>query len=116
MTSIAIDAIRSVCDEHQLGLHLDGARLWNALVASGQDAKSYGALFDTISVCFSKGLGAPVGSALIGSKAAMEQALRVRKDVWWGNAPSRVFGSSRLLMRLTTNGNPYPKITGKQKN
>ena len=74
-----IDAIRSVCDEHHLGLHLDGARLWNALVASGQDARSYGALFDTISVCFSKGLGAPVGSALIGSKAAMEQALRVRK-------------------------------------
>ena len=75
----AIEAIRKVCDEHQLGLHLDGARIWNALVASGQDAKSYGSLFDTISVCFSKGLGAPVGSALIGSKAAMEKALRVRK-------------------------------------
>ena len=75
----AIEAIRLVCDEHQLGLHLDGARIWNALVASGQDAKSYGALFDTISVCFSKGLGAPVGSALIGSKASMEKALRVRK-------------------------------------
>ena len=75
----AIEAIRKVCDENQLGLHLDGARIWNALVASGQDAKSYGSLFDTISVCFSKGLGAPVGSALIGSKAAMEKALRVRK-------------------------------------
>ena len=75
----AIEAIRAVCDEHQLGLHLDGARIWNALVASGQDAKSYGSLFETISVCFSKGLGAPVGSALIGSKAAMEKALRVRK-------------------------------------
>ncbi|MDB9835925.1 beta-eliminating lyase-related protein [Flavobacteriaceae bacterium] len=75
----AIKAIRLVCDEHQLGLHLDGARIWNALVASGQDAKSYGTLFDTISVCFSKGLGAPVGSALIGSKASMEKALRVRK-------------------------------------
>jgi len=75
----AIEAIRTVCDEHQLGLHLDGARIWNALVASGQVAKSYGSLFDTISVCFSKGLGAPVGSALIGSKAAMEKALRVRK-------------------------------------
>ncbi|PTL98646.1 MAG: threonine aldolase [Candidatus Arcticimaribacter sp.] len=74
-----IEAIRLVCDEHQLGLHLDGARIWNALVASGQDAKSYGTLFDTISVCFSKGLGAPVGSALIGSKASMEKALRVRK-------------------------------------
>ena len=75
----AIEAIRKVCDENQLGLHLDGARIWNALVASGQDAKSYGSLFDTISVCFSKGLGAPVGSALIGSNAAMEKALRVRK-------------------------------------
>ena len=75
----AIEAIRLVCDEHQLGLHLDGARIWNALVASGQDTKSYGTLFDTISVCFSKGLGAPVGSALIGSKTSMEKALRVRK-------------------------------------
>ncbi len=75
----SIEAIRSVCDEHHLGLHLDGARLWNALVASGQEVQRYGALFDTISVCFSKGLGAPVGSALIGSKAAMEKALRIRK-------------------------------------
>ena len=60
-------------------LHLDGARLFNAIVANGEDPKEYGELFDTISICFSKGLGAPVGSALLGSKTAIKQATRVRK-------------------------------------
>lgn len=72
-------AIRSAADEHGLRLHLDGARLFNALVAKGDDAKSFGELFDTISVCFSKGLGAPVGSALVGSREQIRQARRVRK-------------------------------------
>ena len=58
--------IKEVCDAHGLGLHLDGARLWNAFVATGQTASSYGELFDTISVCLSKGLGAPMGSVLVG--------------------------------------------------
>lgn len=79
-----IEQIRLVCDENQLGLHLDGARIWNALIASGQEPKHYGALFDTISVCFSKGLGAPVGSALLGSKADMEKAIRIRKVLGGG--------------------------------
>ena len=71
--------IKAICDEHNLGYHLDGARLWNALVAKQETAKQYGSLFDTISVCFSKGLGCPVGSMLIGDEAVMEQAIRVRK-------------------------------------
>jgi threonine aldolase len=71
--------IKEVCDEHKLGYHLDGARLWNALVAKQETAKQYGSLFDTISVCFSKGLGCPVGSMLIGDEAIMEHAIRVRK-------------------------------------
>ena len=71
--------IKEVCDEHKLGYHLDGARLWNALVAKQETAKQYGSLFDTISVCFSKGLGCPVGSMLIGDEAIMDHAIRVRK-------------------------------------
>lgn len=77
-------AIRNVCNEHQLALHLDGARLWNALVAKKQDPKEYGRLFDSISVCFSKGLGAPVGSVLLGSKNFIRQARRVRKVMGGG--------------------------------
>ena len=79
-----IGKIRTVCNEHKLALHLDGARIWNALIASKQNPKDYGHLFDTLSVCFSKGLGAPVGSALIGSKKDIHSALRVRKVLGGG--------------------------------
>lgn len=72
-------AIKKVCDQHGLKFHLDGARLWNALVAKNQHPKQYGAVFDTISVCLSKGLGAPVGSVLISSKENIQKAIRVRK-------------------------------------
>ncbi|MBR9853990.1 MAG: aminotransferase class I/II-fold pyridoxal phosphate-dependent enzyme [Algicola sp.] len=71
--------IRKVCDEHNLKYHLDGARLWNALVKKGEDPKAYGKIFDTISVCFSKGMGCPVGSVLVGSQKDMDKAIRVRK-------------------------------------
>jgi threonine aldolase len=71
--------LADVCRSNGLKFHLDGARLFNALVESNDDPKSYGELFDTISICFSKGLGAPVGSALLGSHAAIKQAKRVRK-------------------------------------
>jgi len=76
--------IKEVCDTHGLGLHLDGARLWNALVATGQKASSYGELFDTISVCLSKGLGAPMGSVLVGKQQFMNKAMRVRKVLGGG--------------------------------
>ncbi len=79
-----IKKIRAVCDTHGLGYHLDGARLWNALVATGQDPKAYGAYFDTISVCLSKGLGAPMGSVLVGKKQFMDKAMRVRKILGGG--------------------------------
>ncbi|KOS05546.1 threonine aldolase [Flavobacterium akiainvivens] len=71
--------IKQVCTDNNLKYHLDGARLWNALVARKQHPKHYGELFDTISVCLSKGLGAPVGSVLVGSKPDMNRALRIRK-------------------------------------
>ena len=71
--------IRKVCDDNQLGFHLDGARLWNALVVKKETTQEYGHLFDTISVCLSKGLGCPIGSVLIGDEALMKNAIRVRK-------------------------------------
>lgn len=79
-----IKKIRKVCDRHDLGLHLDGARLFNALVAKGENPKDYGKLFDTLSICLSKGLGTPMGSVLIGNKAVMKNALRVRKILGGG--------------------------------
>ncbi|WP_318308265.1 threonine aldolase family protein [Flagellimonas crocea] len=71
--------IRAVCEKHNLKYHLDGARIWNALVKKGEDPKAYGQLFDTISVCLSKGMGCPVGSVLVGSNSDIHKALRIRK-------------------------------------
>ncbi|QXP52723.1 low specificity L-threonine aldolase [Cellulophaga sp. HaHa_2_1] len=71
--------IQAVCKAHHLGYHLDGARLWNAMVAKNETPQQYGELFDTISVCFSKGLGCPVGSVLVGNKDIMQKAIRIRK-------------------------------------
>lgn len=71
--------IKAVAHKHNLGYHLDGARLWNALVALNHKPKQYGELFDTISVCLSKGLGCPIGSVLIGNKELMQHAIRIRK-------------------------------------
>lgn len=79
-----IKKIKKVCDKHNLGLHLDGARLFNALVAKNEDTKEYGKIFDTISVCLSKGLGTPMGSVLIGNKKVMKNAMRVRKVLGGG--------------------------------
>ena len=74
-----IEEIAQVCRAHDLRLHLDGARLWNACTAVGISESTYAAPFDTVSVCFSKGLGAPVGSALVGSKEQIQRARRFRK-------------------------------------
>ena len=76
--------IKEVCVSHGLAYHLDGARIWNALVAKNESPEQYGKLFDTISICFSKGLGCPVGSVLVGSKVMMDKALRVRKILGGG--------------------------------
>ncbi|WP_111707871.1 threonine aldolase family protein [Lutibacter citreus] len=71
--------IRKICSKNDLAFHLDGARLFNALIAKNETPEQYGKLFDTISICLSKGLGAPIGSVLLGSKEHIEKALRVRK-------------------------------------
>lgn len=74
-----IKKLQTLCKENQLALHLDGARLWNALVAKKETAKQYGEAFDSISVCLSKSLGCPVGSLLVGKKDFIKKARRVRK-------------------------------------
>jgi threonine aldolase len=71
--------IGEVCREHKLAFHLDGARVWNAIVAKNETPKQYGELFDSISICLSKGLGAPVGSLLLGKKDLIKKARRIRK-------------------------------------
>lgn len=76
--------IRQVCDKHNLKFHLDGARLWNALVAKRENPRIYGETFHTISVCLSKGLGAPVGSLLVSDKETIHKALRIRKILGGG--------------------------------
>src|SRR5438093_2693757 len=74
-----IGAISGWARRHGLLMHLDGARLWNAVVASGISAADWARPFDSISVCFSKGLGAPLGSALVGTRAFVARARRLRK-------------------------------------
>ena len=76
--------IRKVCDNNNLKFHMDGARIWNALVHKKENPNEYGKVFDTISVCLSKGLGAPIGSLLISDKATIKRALRIRKILGGG--------------------------------
>ena len=75
----AIYEISQIVKSNKLKMHLDGARIFNALVETGESSQEYGQYFDTISVCYSKGLGAPVGSAILGSTEAIKKAKRVRK-------------------------------------
>ena len=79
-----IKKIRSVCDKHNLGLHLDGARLMNAIVAKKENPKDYGNVFDTLTICLSKGMGTPLGTVLLGKKELMNNAMRVRKVLGGG--------------------------------
>jgi threonine aldolase len=74
-----LEAIKSVCQQDGLALHLDGARLFNALVAQNETPRQYGQLFDSISICLSKGLGTPVGSLLLGKADFIKKARRIRK-------------------------------------
>jgi threonine aldolase len=83
-----LTALGRLCREHGIGYHLDGARLWNAHIATGVALEAYGRLFDTVSVCFSKGLGAPVGSVLVSTteKIARARVLRKRLGGGWRQA------------------------------
>lgn len=91
-----IEAIAQVCQDHHLKFHLDGARFWNACIATGIAEADYARPFDTLSVCFSKGLGAPVGSALVGSADLMQRARRFRKLFGGGMRQSGIIAAGAL--------------------
>jgi threonine aldolase len=79
-----VEAIAKICRENNLYYHLDGARIFNALAVTNESAKDYGKIFDSISLCLSKGLGAPIGSVLIGNKDLIKKAKRLRKVLGGG--------------------------------
>ncbi|NND08104.1 MAG: aminotransferase class I/II-fold pyridoxal phosphate-dependent enzyme [Saprospiraceae bacterium] len=89
--------IRQLCDERGIGLHLDGARLFNALVETKEKPAQWGALFDSISICLSKGLGAPVGSLLLGKASFISQARRYRKVMGGGMRQSGFMAAAGLF-------------------
>jgi threonine aldolase len=95
-TLAQIGEVAAVARRHQLRLHLDGARLWNAAVATGIPEREYALPFDTVSVCFSKGLGAPVGSALAGPASLMQRARRFRKQYGGGMRQSGILAAAAL--------------------
>jgi threonine aldolase len=102
-----IAAIAEVCRANNLAFHLDGARVFNALVAAQESAEPYGQYFDSISVCLSKGLGTPVGSVLLGSKSFIQKARRIRKVFGGGMrqagylAAAGIFALDNHIARLT---------------
>src|SRR5438045_9551718 len=114
-------ASRGVPAERGLPVHLDGARLWNATVASGVPLDAYAAEADTVMVAFSKGLGAPVGAALAGTREAMERGWTARKLFGGAMRQSGILAAAALyaldhhLERLATdhqNARPLARLTG----
>ncbi|MEO8769213.1 MAG: low-specificity L-threonine aldolase [Ferruginibacter sp.] len=97
-----IQSIKEVCLKNKLNLHLDGARLWNALIAKNEKPKNYGEVFDSISICLSKGLGAPVGSLLVGKTAFIKKARRIRK-VFGGGMRQAGFMAAAGIYALENN-------------
>lgn len=91
-----IKKIKACCEENKLPLHLDGARVFNSLVETNVDYKTYGNAFDSISICLSKGLGAPVGSLLLGSGDFIKQARRVRKVLGGGMRQAGIIAAGGL--------------------
>lgn len=92
----AIEAIGKLCAKHGLALHLDGARLFNALAVTGEAPSGHGSRFHSVSVCLSKGLGAPVGSVLAGSQAFIHQARRIRKRLGGGMRQAGILAAAGI--------------------
>ena len=95
-----IAKIRTLCDAHGLGLHLDGARLMNAIVAKKEDPQAYGKMFHSISLCLSKGLGAPIGSVLVGSNELIAKARQYRKLFGGGMRQTGLFIFKSLFKNI----------------
>ena len=92
----SIKAIRTVCDAHGMKLHLDGARIFNAITEADYNAADIGKIFDTLSICLSKGLGCPVGSVLLASKEIIYKARRIRKLMGGGMRQAGVLAAAGL--------------------
>ena len=111
-----IERVKHICLQNNLKLHLDGARLWNALIAKGETPKQYGEMFDSISICLSKGLGTPVGSLLLGNKPYIKKARRIRKVFGGGMrqagylAAAGIFALENNLNRLQDDHDNAKKI------
>ena len=99
-----LQKIKQVCVDHNLKYHLDGARLWNAMIAKKQQPKQFGELFDTISVCFSKGMGCPIGSVLLSDAQTIHRALRIRK-IFGGNMRQSGYLAAAGIYALQNNIN-----------
>lgn len=91
-----IKPIHALCKGKEINLHLDGARLFNALVESGESPADWGPHFDTISICLSKGLGCPIGSVLLGTKEAMRRARKVRKGFGGGMRQAGILAAAGI--------------------
>ncbi|MFH1017382.1 MAG: low-specificity L-threonine aldolase [Pseudomonadota bacterium] len=91
-----VQEIRGVALRHGIAMHMDGARLWNACVASGKSPKEYASQFESVSVCLSKGLGAPVGSCIAGTKAFIARARRFRKMFGGGMRQSGILAAAGI--------------------
>ncbi len=91
-----VAAHRELANQHGMWIHLDGARLWNAAVGSGVREETWASYADTVSVCFSKGLGAPVGSAIAGSRSFIEEAHRWRKRLGGGVRQAGIIAAGAL--------------------
>lgn len=91
-----MDAVAEIAQRHKLGLHLDGARAFNACAALGTDIKRFAAPFDTVSICLSKGLGAPVGSVLVGRQDLIDKARRHRKMLGGGMRQAGLLAAAGL--------------------
>jgi len=92
-----VDRIRAVCDQHGLSLHMDGARIFNALAVDGRSPSEWGKRFDSVSICLSKGLGAPVGSVLLGPRDFIREARRVRKRFGGGMRQAGIIAAAGLF-------------------
>ncbi len=103
---------REIADEHNLKMHCDGARLWNAAEAAGLEPREFAEPFDSVSVCFSKGLGAPIGSCVGGDRAFITRARKFRKVLGGGMRQSGIVAAGALFALRNNN----PKLADDRRN
>ena len=106
-----LQALRAYADEVGCAVHIDGARIWNAHVATGVPLAAYGAVADTMAVCLSKGLGAPIGSLMLGSREQVDEARVRRKRMGGGMRQVGVLAAAGDSTPSTTTSSGWPRTT-----